>query len=257
MLTDPWFYVVALPAILITGVSKGGFGGGLGMVSVPILSLAILPTTAAAIMLPILCVMDLVGLAAYRGRWHRRNLVILLVGAMTGIGLGAATFRYLDPDAIRILLGVIAVTFTLRHWLRAWSDNRTGRERVATAADPLRGGFWGSVAGFTSFVSHAGSPPVAVYLLPQKLDKTVYHATTVLFFLIVNYVKLLPYALLGQFTTETLSTSAVLFPLAIGGALLGVWLHKRAPDRLFYGVCYVGLFLIGCKLIYDGVAALV
>lgn len=252
LLADPWFWAAAVPAVLIVGVSKGGFSGGLGAVGVPILSLVVDPRTAAAVLLPVLCVIDLVGLRAYWGRWHRINMRILIAAAMIGILVGALTFRYLNADAIRVLIGAISVIFALRTWI----GTRQASMEPATPS-VARGGFWGAIAGFTSFVSHSGSPPVAVYMLPQKLEKTIYQATSVVFFASINYVKLLPYWLLGQFPETNLAVSAALLPLAIGGVLLGIWLHTRASDRFFYVTMYVFLFGIGVKLLYDGMSGLI
>ncbi len=251
MITDPWFYAAAVPALLIAGISKGGFGGGLGTIATPLLALTIDPRTAAAVLLPVLCLMDLMGMWAYWGKWHKINMRIMIPASFIGILIGALTFKYLDADAIRILIGGIAVVFTLRHWIGS-----IGRARAAAEPSIAKGGFWSAVAGFTSFVSHSGSPPLQVYLLPQKLPRTTYQATTVIFFTSVNYVKLLPYALLGQLSTANLSTSGALLPLAIGGMALGIWLHNRVSDRLFYVVAYVLLFIIGLKLLYDGATGL-
>lgn len=252
MITDPWFYLAAVPAVLIFGISKGGFGGGLGLVAVPMMTLAIGPTQAAAILLPILCVMDLFGSWAYRQRWDRRLMVVLVPGALVGIAVGWATFRFMNADAIRILVGGIAVWFTLDFYVKAW---RAGR------ADPpgrrpgrAEGWLWSGVSGFTSFVAHAGSPPLGVYLLPQRLDKSVFVGTTAIFFLVVNYAKLVPYGFLGQFDTTNLATSLVLSPLAPVGIWLGLWLHGRVPQRAFYVVCYGLLTATGVKLLHDGIA---
>ncbi len=252
LLSDPWFWAAAIPAILIVGVSKGGFGGGLGAVGVPILTLVVDPRTAAAVLLPILCVIDLVGLRAYWGKWHRLNMRILIAAAMIGILTGALTFRFMNADAIRILIGLISMVFAARTWM---SNRRGGRP--ATRPHIAKGSFWGAVAGFTSFVSHSGSPPFSVYMLPQKLDRTVYQATSVIFFAAINYVKLLPYWLLGQFPATNLTVSAALLPLAIIGALLGIWLHTRTSDRIFYVAMYVFLFGIGVKLVHDGMTGLI
>ncbi|WP_142849879.1 sulfite exporter TauE/SafE family protein [Telmatospirillum sp. J64-1] len=248
---DPFFWLVAVPAVLIVGISKGGFGGGIGMVGVPLMSLAISPNMAAAIMLPILCVMDLFGVYAWRGKWHRTNMRILIGAAMLGIALGAATFRWMDADMIRMVIGLVAVGFALNWWFRR--DDGNAPPRPPSLA---RGGFWGSIAGFTSFVAHAGGPPVAVYLLPQRLDKSVYQATTVIFFIAVNYIKLIPYTALGQFSPQVLWTALILAPLAPLGVWLGWKLHHRVSGPLFYQVAYGFLFLTGLKLIWDGAAAL-
>ena len=154
-ISDPWFYVVAVPAVLLSGISKGGFGGGLGILAVPLMALFVSPVHAAAIMLPILCTMDVFGLWAYRTTWDRRNLAIMVPGAIVGIVIGALTFRYFNDDMIRLLIGGIAVSFTVHHWLKRRPARPAGRE-----AKVVSGAAWSSVAGFTSFVAHAGGPPV-------------------------------------------------------------------------------------------------
>jgi hypothetical protein len=244
------FYAAAVPAVLLAGVSKGGFGGGLGILAVPLMTLVVLPFQAAAIMLPILCAMDLIGVWAYRGRWSWPNLKILVPGAVVGIVLGALVYRYVTPAEIKLLIGVIAVAFALNRWLRP-----AARLAPAKGTNVAKGGFWGAVAGFVSFAAHAGGPPVNMYLLPQRLDKTVYQATTVLFFMVVNYVKLVPYALLGQFDAANLGTSLVLLPLVPLGMGLGIWAHSRVNETLFYRLAYIFLFMTGCKLIWDGIGA--
>jgi hypothetical protein len=252
ILTDPLFYAAAIPAVIVSGISKGGFGGGLGIMTVPLMALVLAPAQAAAIMLPILCVMDIVGLWAYRGQGDKRNLQLLLVAAVIGIVIGALTFRYLTADALRIILGVTAIGFTVRWFWQSYWARRSGVAVVAAPRNAPRGLFWGTLSGYTSFIAHAGGPPLSVYLLPQRLDKTVFQATTVVFFAVVNYVKLAPYALLDMFPVANLATSAVLMPAAILGTLAGVWLHKRVNDRLFYQVCYLFTFATGCKLLFDG-----
>ncbi|HJP20825.1 MAG: sulfite exporter TauE/SafE family protein [Alphaproteobacteria bacterium] len=249
MVVDPWFYAFAVPAILLIGISKGGFGAGLGILTVPALALVIPPLQAAGILLPILCLMDLFGLWAYRRQWDPANMRIMVPAVLLGIAIGTATAGLLDERDIRLIVGSIAVLFALDYWLRR------GESRAAAGRSVLKGGFWSVVAGFTSFVSHAGGPPISVYLLPQKLDKTTYVGTTVVLFAIVNYVKLVPYAWLGQLAPGNLLTSLVLAPLAPLGMGLGIWLHNRVSPRFFYQACYVLIFVVGAKLAWDGVTS--
>ena len=244
MITDPWFYAAAIPAILIVGISKGGFGGGLGLLAVPLMSLVISPAQAAAIMLPILCLMDLVGLWSFRGQGDRRLLKVLIPAALVGILIGALSFRYLSDQHLKFIVGAIAVLFTLNYWLRP-------KPQQAQQPSVGRGGFWGLVTGFTSFSVHAGGPPLNIYLLPLRLDKSVYIGTTIIMFAAINYLKLVPYALLGQFNSANLSTAAVLAVLAPVGVRLGYWMHHRISEAWFYRICFVLLFLTGSKLLYD------
>ena len=248
MIDTPWFYLAEVPAVLIAGISKGGFGAGLGMLAVPMMALVLPPVQVAAIMLPILCLMDLVGIWAYWRKWERRELRRLALAAVIGIAVGTLTFHLLAPWTIRLLVGLIALGFSVNYWVKRFG----GKDAAARRPGAASGWLWGAVSGFTSFTAHAGGPPVNVYLLPLGLPKTQYQATTVALFLLVNYVKLIPYAALGLFTVQNLETSAVLFPVAIAGILAGIWLHNRVPTGLFYTACYGFLALTGIKLVYDG-----
>jgi hypothetical protein len=247
---DNWlFYPVAAIAILLTGISKSGFGGGLGALSVPIMALVIPPTKAAGILLPLLCFMDIFSFWHYRRKWDKRNIQTLLPAAFVGILLGAFLFKYLTDSHIRILVGLLSVVFGAYFFLQ--------KERMQPhKPNVAKGRILGAISGFISFGIHAGGPPVSMYLLPQNLDKSVFVGTTVAFFTVVNYVKLIPYGLLGQLNTGNLGTSLLMAPLAPAGIFLGIKLHGVIQHKLFYNICYGGLFLTGIKLLYDGVKAL-
>ncbi|MEW5964753.1 MAG: sulfite exporter TauE/SafE family protein [Pseudomonadota bacterium] len=247
MITDPAFYAVAIPAIVLTGLAKGGFLGGLGGLAVPLMSLVVSPVQAAAIMLPILIAMDWVGVAAYRREFDPGNLRILLPAAIAGILVGYLTAAFVTEAHVRLIVGLIAVAFALDHFLAR-------RRAVAAGPSIVRGSLWGLVAGFTSFVSHAGGPPVSVYLLPQRLANAVYAATTVMFFTVVNLVKVVPYLALGQFNSANLATTGVLLPLAPLAMMAGVWATRRIPQEPFYRIAYASLLVIGVKLVWDGLA---
>ena len=249
MIESYWFFVLAVPVVLITGISKGGFAGGLGTLAVPVLSLMVDPRVAAAIMLPILCTMDLFNLWSYRNKWDAVNLKIILPAAMIGILIGTLSFRYMDANLIKFMVGSVALYF-VGHYLYFRFIRRKSDEQQPPRS--WAGRFWGMVAGFTSFVAHAGGPPLSVYLFPSPIDKTKMMATSVVFFTTVNYVKLVPYFFLGQLSAGNLKTSLILLPLAPLGVWAGIWLHKRVSDKAFYVVCYALLFIAGVKLFYEG-----
>ena len=251
MISDPLFYAAAIPAVLITGISKAGFGTGLGIVAVPLIALTVPASQAAAIMLPILCVMDLAALWAYRGIWSRENMKTMLPGGIAGIVLGTLTFRFVSEGGLKLLLGTVAIGFVLQRWIGA----RARTEKTGPHA--TKGFFWSTLSGFTSTLAHAGGPPMSIYLLPQKMDKALLVGTTVVFFTAVNYVKLIPYTALGLFDTSNLATSAGLVPLGIVGIFCGVWFRKIIPEQLFYRLCYSFVFLAGLKLLYDGAVKLI
>jgi uncharacterized membrane protein YfcA len=247
LITDPLFYALAIPIVLLSGISKTGIPGLFGGMAVPLLSLVISPLQAAALMLPILCFIDLFGLRAFRGIYDQRNMPILLTGLVIGIVVGILVFTLVPRDIMRIVIGTVAVTFALNS-IFGWARNRP----PATASWP-RGVFWSGLSGLTSFVAHAGSAPIMAYLLPQRLDRKVYVGTTVWFFFASNYAKIIPYAFLGQLDLTNLVTAFVLLPLVPIGVKIGVVIQGRLDEKIFYQISYWALLGIGAKLLYDGI----
>ena len=241
LVSDPLFYAAAIPAVLLFGISKGGFGGGLGVLAVPLVALVVSPVQAAAILLPVLCCLDVIGLWAYWGKWDVPNLRILIPASIVGIVAGTLLFRYLSPAVIKLLLGIISILFSMDYWIRAAHTSADGRSRPAV----LGGGLAGALGGFTSFIAHSGGPPINMYLLPQRMHRTLFVGTTVLLFTVINYAKLIPYTWLGLLHGNNLLTSLVLLPAAVAGFFTGIWLHRNVPEKIFYRVCYLFLFIVG------------
>ena len=246
MIADPFFYLAAIPAILLFGISKGGFGGGLGVLAVPLMALAIPPAQAAAVMLPILMVMDVGAVWAWRAQWDRGLMNVLLPAGLLGTALGTLSFTLFTAAGLKLLLGAIAIGFVLQRWL-ARAQGALPAPRSAA-----KGWLWGAVAGLTSFVAHAGGPPISVYLLPLRLAPAMLMGTVSLLFAALNWSKVLPYWWLGLFSAQNLLTSAALAPMGLAGIWLGVWLHKRLDAALFYRLMYAFLLLTGLKLLHDG-----
>ncbi|MGB0497648.1 MAG: sulfite exporter TauE/SafE family protein [Rubricella sp.] len=247
---DLTFFAMAALAVLFAGISKGGFGSGAAFAAAPFLALVMEPAQAVAFMLPLLMVMDVTGLRPYWRKWDWPNTRAMLIGALPGVVLGVLFFRYTSADVLRLLIGLIAIGFVAyqiargRGWLRI----------PDLAFSAPRAAFWGSIAGFTSFVSHAGGPPVAVNLLSQRLSKETYQATTVILFWAINVMKFVPYAALGLFTGDMLVANLVLAPLAVGAMLLGVVAHRLVSETVFFRITYVLLTITGTKLIWDALA---
>lgn len=250
-LTDPVFYLCAIPAVLLFGLGKGGFGGAIGILSVPLMTFAMGPQQAAAILLPILCVMDLMAVKKFWGKWHRQNLIILIPAAIVGIVLGSLTFRLLSDGWVRFLVGSMALVFALYLWV----SQNSGQHQSSPNA--WHGRFWGMIAGFTSFGIHAGGPPTSIYLLPQRLSPTEFVATSAVLFAVINYVKLIPYFWLGQLGTTNLMASLILLPFAPVGIWLGFYFHDKVSVRVFYQIVYFFLALAGIKLVYEGLVRLI
>lgn len=253
LLSDPFFYAMAIPAILLTGISKGGFAGGLGALGVPIMALAIPPLQAAAIMLPILIVMDWVGLWSYRGQWNKRATLALIPGSALGIFVGWLMADIVQDAHVRLVVGTIAILFSINHW----TGGRIFRARADGQVRRGHGTIWGSIAGFTSFVAHAGGPPYQVYALPLQLGKTAYVATSVYFYAAINMMKLPAYVSVGSLDATAALAALYLLPLAPLGMWLGVKLHHIVPEAPFFRIAYALLFIAGIKLFWDGLQAVI
>ena len=247
LITDPAFYLVAIPAVLLMGVSKSGFGAGFGSLAVPMMALVVSVPEAAAILMPVLLVMDLLGMAAFRNDFDRSLLKFLVPFGMLGIVMGAALFKVLDPHTVAGLVGAFTLLFLAQRLLFPPQPG---------SAPPPRwlGALLTTTSGFTSFIAHAGGPPVAAYVIPLKLTPLKFTATMAFFFFVVNLSKWIPYAWLGLLDGRNMATSLVLLPLAPVGVWVGVRLARRIEPTLFYRFIYTGMFLTGVKLLWDALA---
>lgn len=245
LITDPAFYAVAIPAVLLVGLSKSGFGAGFGALGVPLMALAVPVPQAAAIMLPLLLVMDALGLKAL---WRERDaplLRLLLPAGLLGTLIGTLLFGWLSAKTVAALVGGITLVFLA---IRTIWPPRADAPRPPAAV----GFFFATVSGFTSFVAHAGGPPIGFYMLPLRLSPVRFTATMAVFFAAINASKWIPYAWLGLIDWTNMATAAVLIPVAPLGVWLGVRVVRHIPQTLFYRIFSVGMLLTGCKLLWDG-----
>ena len=242
------FWLLAIAATVLVGMSKAGFGGAAGSLGVPLMALVVAPPFAAAVMLPILLAIDAIGLVVFRGRGDAANLRIILPGAMLGIALGWLTFGQVDARWIRLLIGIEALAFAVDRFRAARST--TTAVLSAPALGP--GIFWSALSGFTSFVSHAGGPPIMQYLMPQNMDKMRLVGTTVVFFSVVNFSNLGPYAQLGLLDISNLGVSLLLAPAIPVGYFIGYRLLHAVDMRGFNLVTAWTLLAAGIKLVHDG-----
>ncbi len=241
------FFALAIPAVIFAGISKGGFGSGAAFAATPLLALILEPGPAIGVMLPLLMLMDVSALRPYWRQWDVRASWALVIGGVPGVALGALLYGIADPDVFRLLIGAIALGFVAFQLGRARGWIRPAKRTLPDAA----GAGIGMIAGFTSFISHAGGPPAAVYLLSRRLDKRTYQATTVIVFWAINVVKFVPYLFLGIFDRQTLIADLYLAPFAVLGIWLGVWFHRVVPERLFFTLVYAFRTVTGTKLIFD------
>lgn len=243
---DWLFFAVAIPAAIMTGMSKGGFGGSLGFAATPLVALVVDPVLALGLMLPLFMIMDVAAMRIYWRKWHGPSVRALLLGGVPGVALGVGLYAVTDARVLGFLLGFMAVAFVLFQAARG-----AGWVQVQPAPfSAKRGTAAGLMSGFGSFVSHAGGPPVLMFLLPLGLDKTRFHATTVAFYWVINIAKAVPYAFLGFFTAETLLANAILLPVAFFGVWLGVKAQHMIPERIFFAVTYTFLLIAGARLMW-------
>jgi uncharacterized membrane protein YfcA len=240
------FFLVAGLAALLVGLSKGGLSMA-GSLGTPLLAMVISPVKAAALLLPIFIVSDWFGLYAYRREFDKRNLMILIPAGIAGIGIGWLSAAVVSDRMVGVLIGIIGLAFCLNAW------RLRNHPPVPKPADIPRGLFWGAIAGFTSFMSHSGGPPYTVYVLPQRLSKTVFAGTTTITFAAINLVKLLPYWQLGQLDFANLKMSVLLMPIAVAGTFAGVWLVRVIPERTYFLLVHVALFVLSIKLVVDAI----
>ena len=248
LITDWHFYAAAIPAVLILGISKSGFGAGFGSLAVPIMALAVAVPQAAAILMPILFVMDVMGLVAYRRKWDTALLKFLVPIGLVGTVIGTFTFRALQANTVAGITGAFTLLFVAQ---RLFFPPR------ADSPPPPR--WWGAIltaaSGFTSFVAHAGGPPVNAYVLPLRLPPVIFAGTMSVYFFVINLSKWIPYGWLGLLDLRNMATSLALLPFAPVGVLVGVRMAHRIQPKLFDRLVYGGMFLAGLKLVWDGFLA--
>ncbi len=240
------FFAVGIPAIIFGGISKAGFGSGAAFAAGAILALVVPPGMALGIVLPLFMLVDAATLKPYWGQWHWPSAKGLMIGAVPGCIIAAWLYTVVDADVFRLLIGVICLAFVVFQISRAMGWLHV---RKVPFSHPVAW-FAGLVSGFTSFVSHAGGPPAAVFLLSQGLGKTAYQATTVVVFWAVNWMKAVPYVFLGIFSWDSIVGSVMLAPFALLGTWLGLKAHHLVPERAFFALTYILLVLTGLRLIW-------
>ena len=242
------FWTLAVLAAFLVGMSKGGLPV-VGMLAVPMMALEMNPLMAAGLLLPVYVVSDMFGLYAYRKNFSLSVLKILVPAVTIGVVLGYLTATLVPEWIITAIIGAIGVAFALNLLLRHKPEGPPQEPRV------VPGYFWGTITGYTSFISHAGAPPYQVYVLPLKLDKLTFAGTSTILFTWVNLIKLPPYFALGQINTESLKEAAILAIPAVIGVFAGVRLVKIIAEKLFFQLVTWALLAISLKLMWDSLVA--
>lgn len=235
-------WLVIAFSVYLTGVSKGGFAGGFGTLSVPLMALVISPVQAAGLLLPLLLVMDVFAVKAWWGKQDMAEVWRFLPGLFVGVAIGTALFESLSDQGVRLVLGLLSLTFALYMWIKPVARKPIASRWALPAA---------TACGFTSFIAHAGAPPLNLYLLPRKLPKETFIATSAIVFATVNAIKLGPYVWIGEINLTSAWASALLVPLAWVGVRNGLWLQHRVNDVLFYRLVILTMFLVGLHLVWQ------
>jgi hypothetical protein len=245
LIADPWFWAVAVPAVLLIGLSKSGFAAGFGSLATPMVALTLPVPQAAAVMLPVLIAADAVGLTRL---WRERDPALLrdlLPAGLAGIALGMLLFGVFSTRVVSGVVGALTLAFLAQRLLFPPRPD-------APRAPRWVGRACAAASGFTSFVAHAGAPPIHAYVLPLKLAPLRFAGTMAVFFAVLNVSKIVPYAALGLVDLTNMATAALLLPLTPLGVWAGVRLTSRVSPRWFYRLAYAGMAATGLKLLADG-----
>lgn len=240
------FWIVAGLAAYLMGLSKGGVPM-IALLSVPMLALYMDAAAAAGLLLPLYLVADAYAIYLFRKAFSVRNLKILVPGGLAGVCVGFVAVSYVPGEVAKLLVAGIGISYLIN----ALRDRLSKGEVAPRPADVPRGVFWGTLAGLTSYISHAGGPPYQAYVLPQKLDKMVYLGTTTIFFTFLNLVKVPPYVMAGQITWDSLAEAVWLAPLALAGAWSGAMVSRMLPEKVFFALIEIALALVSLKLLYE------
>ena len=247
LLADPFTLLLAVIAVIVLGLAKGGFSG-LGALATPLLALRLPPVTAAALLLPVLLVQDVISVWAYRRTWDGWVIGWMLPGAALGVALAALFAANVSEARVLLLLGAITALFEL---YRLWAE-RGGRVTAPSRSPGWVGTLFGVGCGFTSQIAHAGGPPFQMWVTPRKLPHQVFVGTSSLTFAAINWMKVPSYLMLGSLGRAELTAAALLMPVAVSATWGGVWLVRRIDSARFYTLIYLLMIALGARLVWQG-----
>jgi uncharacterized membrane protein YfcA len=254
---DPIAIALAICGVLIIGIAKSGFGGGLGMLTTPLCVVAFGPKDAIGILLPLLCVADGFSLYHYWGKWNVRNVWLIVPGSIVGAIVGVQLIGHASAREMNVAIGVLALLFV------AFQLGRNFLKPGGAAYVPKRwhGIGCGLASGVTSTFAHGAGPVVTVFLVPQNLSKELFVGTSILVFAWINWIKIPLYVLSTEMVgwgwlppkslinLETLKFSLLFLPVVPVGIWIGLWMNRKFSEKIFLNVIYGITFLTGLKLI--------
>lgn len=240
----PGFYLIFALTALIIGMGKGGFGSSFAALATPLLALTMPVPELVPLMLPFLMVGDLFAVGFHWRRWDRRQVLLLIPGALVGVAIGTLFLTNVSPDLLRTFLAILVLLFAL---YRALEPRIMRFFRYQPR--PWHGLIGGGVSGFSSAIANTGGPPATIYLLMQNLQPRVFIATTALFFMILNYIKIPFYYAAGLFDLARIVNVAWLLPLVPVGVWLGRMFVVRVSQRTFEAVILIFLVISALLLL--------
>lgn len=247
LLADPWTLTLAVIAVIVVGMAKGGFSG-LGVLATPLLALSLPAPVAAAVLMPVLLAQDAVSVWSFRKTWDKWIVAWMLPGAVAGVALGTVLAAVVPEERMLLVLGAITGAFGL---YRLWLE-RGGRVVTPSDSPGWVGTLFGAASGFTSQIAHAGGPPFQMWVTPRRLPHETFVGTSSVFFALINWIKVPSYLALGSLNAQTLAAGAALLPLAIVSTLIAVRLIRRLDSARFYTIIYLLMVALGAKLVWDG-----
>jgi len=257
------FYFATAFGVILMGISKSGFGAGIGFLAVPLIASQSNVNIALALLLPILVATDLMGLRIYLKHFDKNMMKLILPAGIVGTLLGVIFFKQITPAMLSISIGIFTLLFLVqRLWMTQKLRGQSSIERASHANFSFthlsKKGKWvgrllAMTSGFTSFIAHNGGPPMTAFLITRKLDPIVYTATLGVFFTAINFSKWIPYGYLGLIDFNGMAIALVFLPLVPIGVHLGFYAAKKIPQATYYKIVYVSMFLGGVKMIWDGI----
>lgn len=220
--------VLAIVSALVIGMSKTGIHG-LSLLFVPLMAISFGGRASTGILLPMLCIGDIFAVAWYRHHGEMKYILKLLPSTLCGLAAGVAVGNRLSDDAFKILLGILILILLS---LMVWQDVRDRKEHYPSAW--WFSGLAGLLAGFTTMVGNAAGTVMSIYLLSMHLPKNAFIGTAAWFFMIINLLKVpLQIYFWNNIGRATLIFDVAMIPAIAVGAIIGIWLTGKIPERAY------------------------
>lgn len=250
-------YLLVGFGVMFIGISKAGFGGGMGMLTVPICVVGLGELGkdtlfAIGFLLPLLCLGDGISLWHYRRSWNWGSVKPLVPGAIIGIVVGSILMGRVSASLFQILLGLVAVVFVLFHLFREKILGKPDESVDRKPEPPHVSWIFGILSGMTSTFAHGAGPLVAMYLIPKNLPKSEFVGTNALIFSVINWMKVPFFFMIGAIHLGTLQWNLMFFMLVPAGVAVGIFLHGKVSEVWFRNIVLITTCLAGVKLLASG-----